>query len=104
MSLFTRFLSNKTVEKKYLKAGAEFGESLSYNFVGKDVMFDLKLQNLVYWEKLYSERGFKTISLQKFSALGGYGKDISSFVGIKLQENEKPVLYAELYGKSFCGN
>lgn len=101
--LFRKFLSDRSVEKSYVQAGAEFGNAVSYVYMGKCAGFEILLDTWAKWEKEYSERGYRTISLDYFIEFGGYGTDKNSMLRIKMDTNEKPVFHAERCKKIFLG-
>lgn len=102
--LFRKWLKNKAVEKHYSNAGARFGGDVSYIYMGECLGFRNHLKKWARWEKEYSGRGFRTVSIDDFIRAGGYGENISSLLGIKRAENENPVLHAELYRKTYLGD
>ncbi len=96
-------LSDSSVEKKYVAAGALFGGDVSYIYMGECMCFEGHLDKWGEWEKEYSRRGYRTISLDKFIDLGGYNKPINNFIGQKREQGEEPIFHAELYRKEFLG-
>ena len=103
MKLLRRLMSDARVEKKYVRAGAEFGDAVSYSYMGECVGFELMLDRLESWEREYSSRGFKTVSVDRFIELGGYGVNIDSFLGQKRTTEEKPIFYAQIYRQRHLG-
>lgn len=92
----------RALEKKYVRAGAEFGDAISYSFMGKCVGFDQMLDKWASLERRYSEAGFRTISLDDFVGYGGYGVQLKG-LGSPRSVGEKPVLHAEIYRAVFYG-
>lgn len=103
MKFIRRLLSNSSVESRYICAGAAFGDAVSYLYLGECVGFDFLLDKWANWEEEYARRGFRTVSLDRFVELGGYGRSIEDVIGKKLEKNEKPVYYAEIYKKDLLG-
>lgn len=95
-------LPDKMVEKKYIKAGAAFGDAVSYIYMGRCVGFEKLFENWRKWEAEYARRGYHTVSLDDFIEYGGYGKTIKK-LGIKRQQDEKPVFHAEIYRQKYLG-
>ena len=95
--LWLNSLSDKQVEEKYVEAGADFGDALSYEYsMGKCVVFDGMCLEWARWEFEYSKRGYRTISLDDFVDLGGYGKPLKG-LSVKRKPKEQIILYAVLY-------
>ena len=103
MRLIRRFFSDSGVEKRYVSAGAVFGDAVSYIFLGESVGFESMLRRWKKWEEEYSLRGFRTISLDRFIDLGGYGKPLDDVINIKREEGEKPIFHAGIYREKFLG-
>lgn len=103
MNFFRKFLSNDTVETRYVKAGAVFGDAVSYLYLGECIGFKKLLNTWAEWEKEYARRGYRTVSLDRFVELGGYGKPIDDVLGQQREPNEKPTLHAETYREQFLG-
>ena len=101
MRLFKRLMSNKRVTKKYVRAGAIFGDAVSYLCHGQCVGFEHRLDVWAKWEKEYSFRGFRTVSLDRFTDYGGYGKSIGDVLGQKREEGEELIIHAEIYRSNF---
>lgn len=92
--MFEKFLSDKQVEKRYVKAGAKFGAAMSYVLMGKCYGFDTLYANWAKWELEYSKRGFRTLPLEKFINYGGYGAQLKG-IGVHRAKSAQPVLYAK---------
>lgn len=95
--MFRRIMSDRRVERYYRQAGEDFGDAVSYLYMGCCVGFDSLLRRWERWEQEYSNRGYRTVSLDDFLASGGYGTDISALFGVKRDVGEVPVLYAQRY-------
>jgi len=103
MRLLMKLLPDSTVEKKYIQAGRDFGDMISYSFMGDDLNERWLLQKWARWEKEYARRGFRTIGIDAFIDVGGYGKLLPNITGQKCEEGEEPVLHAQIYRKGFSG-
>ncbi len=100
--MFSFFIpSDKKIEKRYLAIGKDFGEMISYLSSGKPLFLKETFEILSGLEKEYSDRGYRTISIDDFVEYGGYGKPISHLVGIKRDENEYPILHTRFYEDIF---
>jgi len=105
MSLIEKLFppSDSTIQKRYIQAGASFGDAVSYLFMGECRGFE-ELFN--YWadlEQKYADRGYRTISLDRFIELGGYGNPIGEVIGKKREKGEEPIFHAQIYKKEFLG-
>ncbi len=97
-------LKDKYIEKKYIEAGIIFGDNVSYIYMGECVNFESHLNNWAKREKQYADRGYRTISVDDFINAGGYGAPIDHLVGKKRDEDEVPILHAEIYRTKYLGN
>lgn len=86
------------VKWRYVNAGADFGDAVSYDFLGECVGFDKLFKRWAGWEREYARRGYRTISLDAFIGFGGYGEPIDNLVGVKREEGEEPIYHADHYG------
>ncbi len=91
------------VQKKYVNSGAQFGDAISYAAMGSIVGFEEMRDSWTAWEKEYSLRGYKTISLDAFVEFGGYGVKIDHLLGQKREKDEKPILHAQIYMQKYLG-
>lgn len=98
---FRRLLSDDSVTGAYVTAGAEFGYDVSYLMAGKFFGFEKRLQNWQRWEQEYAKRGFRTISLDDFIRIGGYGDSSDELEGVRREKNEKPVFHAAIYNDNY---
>lgn len=99
---FVRFFSDRQVEKRYVRAGAVFGDAVSYLYMGVCVGFIRRFKTWARWEKEYASRGFRTVSIDAFIEHGGYGKNLSG-IGKKREGGEEPIFHAERYRKEYLG-
>lgn len=88
--------------KKYIQAGAEFGDAVSYLYVGECIGFENLLNAWAKWEKKYAQAGFRTIPVDDFILYGGYGKEIKGIKQLR-KPNEEPVFHSEIYRERFLG-
>lgn len=103
MKLLRNLMSDKSVEKKYVQTGSAFGDAVSYIYMGECVGFESMLNSWADWEKEYVRRGYRTVSLDDFIELGGYGKNIDNLLRQKRNANEEPILHAEIYRENYFG-
>ena len=103
MSLLKKMLPDNWVEKSYLAAGAEFGDAVSYIFMGEGYDFKQLLKKWESWEEEYARRGYRTISLDRFVDLGGYGRPVSDLIYKKREEKEEPIFHSKIYREKFLG-
>ena len=97
--LWLKSLSDKEVENNYIEAGADFGNAVSYDYMGKCIGFEGMFLSWARWEIEYSNRGYRTIPFDEFILNGGYDKPLSG-LGVKREPDEQIVLYAFLYGQN----
>lgn len=64
------------VIKKYIQAGAEYGEALSYSHMGKCVGFDLLRFEFSKWERKIKDIGYKPYTMNQFVAYGAFGQNL----------------------------
>jgi hypothetical protein len=95
MSLYDLLVNDNIVEKRYVIAGSRFGEAVSKSDKYEPFGYNSKLSNLVFWEKKYSDRGYRTISIERFVEFGGYNIPIDDVIGMKREKDELPILYAK---------
>ncbi len=88
--------------KKYVRAGSDFGDAVSYIYMGECVGFKRKRACWCRWEKEYARRGYRTISLDAFIECGGYGAPLQN-LGARREANETPVYHAEIYRELYLG-
>ena len=55
------FLSDKQIEKRYVRAGGVFGDAVSYLMLGECDDFEMRFATWARWEKEYSKRGYLLI-------------------------------------------
>lgn len=97
-----KHLSDKTVEKFYVRAGMAIAMRLDYfpNNKNDEVYEDfVRMTNLwEWWEREYSLRGFETIPLDGFLRCGRDERAIA-MLGTKREKDEVPLIHAELFRK-----
>ena len=101
MSIFKRLISDSGVEKRYLRAGAEFGDAVSYLYMGECLDFRIRLLVWEDWEEEYAKRGYRTMPLDDFVEFGGYGKSIDHLLGKEREDEEEPIFYAKIFQEVF---
>ena len=101
MKFLRRLMSDQKVERRYVSAGAEFGDAVNYLYMGECIGFESMLNRWADWEQEYSDRGYKTVPIDDFIELGGYGKSIEHLLKRKLNENEESILHAQIYRDNY---
>lgn len=101
MKLFRKILSDKGIEQRYVRSGAIFGDAVSYIYLGECIGFEKLLTTWDIWEEEYARRGFRTISLDRFVDLGGYGRSVNDVLGIKREPTESPIYHARIYREKY---
>jgi len=103
--MFARFLTDKQVEKRYVKVGATFGDAVSYIYMGECVGFEKLLAKWEKWEAEYAKRGYRTLPLDDFVSYGGYGTPLKGLKGLgeKRVEGEDVILHAKIYRDVYLG-
>ncbi len=110
-SLFSKSKKNslsrkdEKLVKKYVEAGAKFGDAVSYLYIGECIGFEDLLNAWAKAEKEYASKGFRTIPIDDFILYGGYGKEIKGVYQLyQLRKpNEEPIYHAEIYRERFLG-
>ncbi|NOQ37696.1 hypothetical protein GQ472_02295 [archaeon] len=71
--------------------------------MGECIGFNKRFEDWRKLEKNYVNHGFRTVSLDDFIKLGGYGKSIDGLIGEKLGQDEEPIFHAEIYNEEYFG-
>ena len=100
--MLKRFMTDKQVERCYVKAGAVFGDAVSYIYMGECVGFTDLLAKWEKWEAEYAKRGYRTLPVDDFVDHGGYGMPFKD-LGAKRTKGEKPVFHAKIYRELYLG-
>lgn len=103
MSFIKRILPYSLVERRYLRAGSEFGDAVSCIYMGECIGFKSLLNKLADWEREYARRGYRTVSINDFEKAGGWGASIDHLLGQKREQGEEPVFHAQIYKNVFLG-
>ncbi|RJQ22264.1 hypothetical protein C4580_00975 [Candidatus Woesearchaeota archaeon] len=103
MEFLKRLHFTSTVQEKYLQAGEQVSDALSYMYAGDVVGFDQMVEEWKSWEKEYARRGYRTISLDKFNAALGSREALSGLIGKTRDEGEQPILHAERFIARYRG-
>lgn len=95
-SILVRWLPYRIIEHYYLKTGKDFGDAASYLVVmGPCIGFKKIMRRWGRWEREYSRRGYRTIPLDEFVDMGGYGGHVhKEDLEVNRREGEKPILHA----------
>jgi hypothetical protein len=91
--------SHKKVKAKYRQAGADFGDAISYIYMGECIGFVEMSQEWAKWERQYAALGYRTISLDRFTEYGGYGKPLDDVWEVKREDAEPPIFHAVLFAR-----
>lgn len=83
MKFIHHLLTDRFVAKMFWRAGINYGDMLSYAFMGKSVGFDRAKKQYEYWKKEYVRRGFLAPPIKEFIDAGGYGKCIDHLFMVK---------------------
>ena len=102
MLIFRKWMSDKRVEKNYVAVGAWVGDVVSVA-IGEAVGMGRKVNQWEKWEQEYAIRGYRTVSLDRFIGLGGYGKSIDDVIGQKRMFEEEPRFHAKIYKDRYLG-
>ncbi len=78
-----------------------FGDAISCLYMGKCIGFEGLFDEWAFWEREYTRRGFITISMDDFTAAGGYGKPITHLLFKRRDVDEEPILHAERYRERY---
>ncbi len=78
MKQYLAKLINRFIAWRYVRVGLDYGDAVSYLYMGKCDGFDSLQQNFKKWEKRYVGRGFIPIHFDVFVSVGGgYAPDNS---------------------------
>ena len=91
------------VVEQYLRAGALFGEALSYLYMGESVDFSKLRERWAMFERQYAALGYRTISVDDFIEYGGYGVLVDHLLRIQRRIDEPPVLHSEIFSMRYSG-
>ena len=95
-------LSDKEVVDRYVIYGLEFGDAVSYIYMGECVGFESLLNVWEQSEREYAALGFRTCSLDDFIAAGAWGHDLAS-LEMPREIDEEPVYHAAYYRAVYLG-
>jgi len=105
-SFFKRFVPSPTdaqVTNQYRDTGLDFGSVASdLGAMGECVGFEKYLAAWEKAEKAYSDRGFRTLSVDAFIGAGGWREPLEGLYTLREPE-EEPVLHAAYYREHFLG-
>lgn len=96
------YLPEDKIVAEYVRAGKEFGDTISYLYMGEPVGLDALLENWARWERAYAQLGYHTISLDAFIQIGGWGTDPKPWLRIPVEG--RVILHAEIYRKQCQGH
>lgn len=96
-------LTDKDVADIYKKHAGIIGNVVSYSYMGEPAGMPVMVKNWAEAEKKYAERGYRTISLDRWIDHGGYGFPLDDVWMIKREEGEAPIYHAEIYKEKYLG-
>ena len=96
-------MSDSQVQKFYVDIGSWVGDAVSYSYLGEVFGMKRKVNQWTKMEAEYAKRGFRTVSLDRFVKLGGYGIPIDDIIGKKREEGEEAIFHAVIYQNRFLG-
>lgn len=106
LSFFKRFVPSPTdaqVTQQYVATGKEFGSVASnLGAMGECIGFEKYLSAWEKAEKDYSDRGFRTLSVDAFIGAGGWAERLEGLYQLR-EVGEPPVLHAAYYREHFLG-
>ncbi len=86
-------ITDSKVQENYLTAGESFGTLIYLRPEGEQERFNEHLDEYVRWEKIYSDRGYKTVPLLQFVQ----GNNVTGLLGKRRNPGEDPILHGENY-------
>lgn len=87
----------------YLDTGIDFGDAVSQIHMGECIGFDELLTSWEVAERAYADAGFRTISLDCFMHVGGWGGQFAESIEWPREQGEPVVLHAAFYREKFLG-
>ena len=97
MKWINNLLSDSMVMNRYVRWGSDIGDAESYSFMGEPSGMKSAVRHWAFWERLYADKGYRTISLDDFIDHGGYGKNIDHLKFVRRAAGEEPIYHAETY-------
>lgn len=101
LEFLVKILPTSLVVKMYVESGTDFGDAVSYLYMGECIGFKGLFNKWAFWEREYARRGYATIDLDSFVDAGGWGKELPSLR--VLRDGKEAVLHAEIYRERFLG-
>ena len=92
---------NEKAIERYSQAGMEFGDAVSYIYMGECIGFEKLLTAWETEELVYASMGFRTVSLDDFVSSGGWGQPL--VLRIPRDIGEEPVYHAAYYRANYLG-
>lgn len=89
------------IVEQYIRAGARFGEALSYLAMGECVGFGRMKKRWADAERQYARLGFRTIAIDDFIEYGAYGTSIDHLVSVARAAGEEPVYHADVFEERY---
>jgi hypothetical protein len=97
----SRFSHREEVVSQYVRAGAQFGEALSYIAMGECVGFHSMQRKWAQTEREYAKLGYRTLAVDDFIEHGGYGKSIDHLLRVERASAEPTVYHAEVFAQRY---
>jgi hypothetical protein len=91
-----------SVVQRYIDAGLNFGDAVSYIYMGECDGFDKLLSIWEESEREYAALGYRTIPIDAFVQAGGWGKALEE-IGTLREPSEEAVLHAAYYRENYLG-
>lgn len=95
-------ITDQNIVDRYVVTGLEFGDAVSYIYMGECVGFIRLLDEWQQAERDYSLLGYRTCSLDDFIAAGGWGKELEN-LKVAREIDEAPVFHAAYYRQHYLG-
>lgn len=97
-----RAILNEEIVERYVLTGTQFGDALSYIYMGECVGFDDLLKAYEEAEAAYVGLGFRTLSVDDFTDAGGWGMELRG-LRVPRDVDEEPILHAKYYRAHYLG-
>lgn len=91
----------KKIVDEYRNAGSDFGNAVSYLYLGECIDFREKFERWEAAEQAYAGLGFRTLSIDDFVQIGGYSNTLDEKFRVSRELSERIVLHAAVYRERF---
>lgn len=99
----SKWLTDDEVQVIYEREGKYFGDAVSYLYMGECIGFEKMLDSWAFWEGEYARRGYVTLSIDAFTAAGGYNRPLNDLLGERRPDGDDPIYHAARYRERFLG-